>query len=68
MATSVQATCHLRATRQRCRSDVNVLFRQVRQSDRHRDAYSHLHVDEYQANKTLLDGIGYFTGDTMPLA
>ena len=24
--------------------------------------------DEYQANKTLLDGIGYFTGDTMPLA
>lgn len=37
-------TCHLRATRQRCRSDVNVLFRQVRQSDRHRDEYSHLHV------------------------
>lgn len=24
--------------------------------------------DEYQANKTLLDGIGYFTGDRMPLA
>ena len=24
--------------------------------------------DEYQANKTLLDSIGYFTGDTMPLA
>ena len=24
--------------------------------------------DEYQANKTLLDGIGYFTGNTMPLA
>ena len=23
---------------------------------------------EYQANKTLLDGIGYFDGDTMPLA
>lgn len=23
---------------------------------------------DYQANKTLLDGIGYFTGDTMPLA
>ncbi|MFR1106572.1 MAG: hypothetical protein ACLSDZ_03430 [Bifidobacterium sp.] len=23
--------------------------------------------DEYQANKTLLDGIGYFSGDTMPL-
>lgn len=23
---------------------------------------------EYQANKALLDGIGYFTGDTMPLA
>lgn len=23
---------------------------------------------EYQANKTLLDSIGYFTGDTMPLA
>lgn len=25
-------------------------------------------LDEYRANKTLLDGIGYFTGDTMPLA
>lgn len=24
--------------------------------------------DEYQANKTLLDSIHYFTGDTMPLA
>ncbi len=24
--------------------------------------------DEYQANKTLLDSIRYFTGDTMPLA
>ena len=24
--------------------------------------------DEYQANKTLLDSIGYFTGGTMPLA
>lgn len=24
--------------------------------------------DEYQANKTMLDSIGYFTGDTMPLA
>ena len=24
--------------------------------------------DEYQANKTLLDSIGYFTGDTMPIA
>ncbi|MFR2102107.1 MAG: hypothetical protein ACLS39_07500 [Bifidobacterium adolescentis] len=24
--------------------------------------------DEYQANKTLLDSIEYFTGDTMPLA
>lgn len=23
---------------------------------------------EYQANKTLLDGIRYFTGDTMPIA
>lgn len=37
-------TCQLRANRQRCRSDVNELFRQVRQSDRHRDKYSHLHV------------------------
>ena len=24
--------------------------------------------DEYQANKTLLDSIGYFSGDTMPRA
>ena len=37
-------TCQLRVDRQRCRSDVNVLFRQVRQSDRHRDRYAHLHV------------------------
>ena len=39
-----EPTCQLRATRQRCRSDVNVLFRQVRQSDRHSDEYSPLHV------------------------
>lgn len=25
-------------------------------------------LGEYQANKALLDGIGYFDGDTMPLA
>lgn len=25
-------------------------------------------LDEYRANKTLLDSIGYFDGDTMPLA
>lgn len=25
-------------------------------------------LDEYQANKTLLDSIKYFSGDTMPLA
>ena len=37
-------TCQLRVDRHRCRSDVNVLFRQVRQSDRHRDEYAHLHV------------------------
>lgn len=37
-------TCQLRVDRQRCRSDVNVLFRRVRQSDRHRDQYAHLHV------------------------
>lgn len=37
-------TCRLRDNRQRCQSDGHVLFRQVRQSDRHRDKYSHLHV------------------------
>lgn len=37
-------TCQLRDNRQRCRSDGHVLFRQVRQSDRHRDQYAHLHV------------------------
>lgn len=37
-------TCQLRVDRQQCRSDGNVLFRQVRQSDRHRDEYAHLHV------------------------
>lgn len=39
-----EPTCHLRVDRQRCRSDGNVLFRRVRQSDRHRDRYSPLHV------------------------
>lgn len=39
-----EPTCQLRVDRQRCRSDVNELFRQVRQSDRHRDQYAHLHV------------------------
>ena len=39
-----EPTCRLRVDRHRCRSDVNVLFRQVRQSDRHRDQYAHLHV------------------------
>ncbi len=39
-----EPTCQLRATRQRCQSDVNVLSSRVRQSDRHRDRYSHLHV------------------------
>ena len=37
-------TCQLRVGRQQCQSDVNVLFRRVRQSDRHRDEYAHLHV------------------------
>lgn len=37
-------TCRLRANRQRCQCDVNELFRQVRQSDRHSDEYAHLHV------------------------
>lgn len=37
-------TCQLRVDRQQCRSDGNALFRQVRQSDRHRDEYAHLHV------------------------
>lgn len=39
-----EPTCQLRVDRHRCRSDVNELFRQVRQSDRHRDQYAHLHV------------------------
>lgn len=37
-------TCQLRVDRRQCRSDVNELFRQVRQSDRHSDEYAHLHV------------------------
>lgn len=37
-------TCQLRVDRRSSRFDVNELFRQVRQSDRHRDQYSHLHV------------------------
>ena len=37
-------TCQLRDDRRQCRSDVNELFRQVRQSDRHSDEYAPLHV------------------------
>ena len=37
-------TGQLRADRLQCRSDVNDVFRRVRQSDRHRDEYAHLHV------------------------
>ena len=37
-------TCQLRVDRRQCRCDVNELFRQVRQSDRHRDEYAPLHV------------------------
>lgn len=37
-------TCRLRANRQRYQCDGNELFRQVRQSDRHRDKYTHLHA------------------------
>ena len=37
-------TCQLPVDRQQCRSDGNALFRHVRQSDRHRDEYAHLHV------------------------
>lgn len=37
-------TCQLRDARQQSRCDVNELFRQVRQSDRHRDEYAPLHV------------------------
>lgn len=37
-------TCQLRGDRQRSQSDEHVLFRQVRQSDRHRGQYAHLHV------------------------
>lgn len=37
-------TCQLQSDRRQCRSDVNDVFRRVRQSDRHRDEYAHLHV------------------------
>ena len=37
-------TCRLRDNRQRYHCDGNELFRQVRQSDRHRDKYTHLHA------------------------
>ena len=39
-----EPTCQLRANRRRYQYDVNAVFRQVRQSDRHRDRYAHLHV------------------------
>lgn len=37
-------TCQLRANRRQYRFDVNELFRQVRQPDRHSDQYAPLHV------------------------
>lgn len=37
-------TCQLQSDRRQYRSDVNDVFRRVRQSDRHRDEYAHLHV------------------------
>lgn len=39
-----EPTCQLRIDRQQCQSGVNELFRRVRQSDRHRDEYTPLHV------------------------
>ena len=37
-------TCQLHDVRRQFQSAINELFRQVRQSDRHRDKYTHLHV------------------------
>lgn len=37
-------TCQLPDNRRQFRCDVNELFRRVRQSDRHRNEYAHLHV------------------------
>lgn len=37
-------TGHLQSDRLQCRSDVNDVFRRVRQSDRHRDEHAHLHA------------------------
>lgn len=37
-------TCQLHDVRQQFRSAISELFRQVRQSDRHRDKYTHLHA------------------------
>lgn len=39
-----KTTCQLQDDRQQFLSDINELSRQVRQSDRHRDKYTHLHV------------------------
>lgn len=36
--------CQIQGNSLQYRSDVNVIYRQFRQSDRHRDEYSHLHV------------------------
>lgn len=39
-----ETTCRIQDDRQQFQSGVNELFRQVRQSDRHRDKYTHLHA------------------------
>lgn len=39
-----KTTCQLQDDHQQFPSDINELSRQVRQSDRHRDKYTHLHV------------------------
>lgn len=44
-------TCQLQSDRRQYRSDVNGVFRQVRQSDRHRDEYAHLHAGGIQGEQ-----------------
>lgn len=65
-------TCRLRANRQRYQCDVNELFRQVRQSDRHSDEYAHLHVgrvsgEQDPARRPLLFRRGYDAARLTPL-
>lgn len=67
-----ETTCRIQDDRQQFQSGVNELFRQVRQSDRHRDKYTHLHAcripgEQSLARRPLLFRRGYDAARLTPM-